>query len=141
MTLTTPQRTALAALADVIAPASGRMPAASSIGLVDPGGQVEQVLALRPDLAAALPPILAATGSDAAEALTRMPPVWRTTLLECIAGAYYLHPEVRRLIDYAGQEALSLGRGEIGAEDLLAEMMERPSRWRQPPGDRVDVEP
>lgn len=127
------QRAVLAALADAIAPAAGLMPAASSIGLAEPGGTIDRVLALRPDLAAALPAILAATDCDADGALDRLDPAQRAVLLECVAGAYYLHPEVRRLIGYAGQEALGLGRGEIGGEDLLAAMMQRPPRWRRPP--------
>lgn len=140
-TITPAQRASLRALADAIAPAFGRMPGASSIGLAEPEGQIDRVLALRPDLAAILPLILEATGSDAAKALPDLPPAWRAALLECIAGAYYLHPEVRRLIGYAGQEALSLGRGEIGAEDLLVEMMAAPARWRRPPPDPSEVQP
>lgn len=139
LSLTDPQRAALAVFADVIAPAAGRMPAASTLGLAERGGCIDEVLALRPDLATALRPILAATYSDAAGAISQLPPAWRAALLECVMGAYYLHPEVRRLIGYAGQQALGLGRGEIGAEDLLAEMMERPPRWRRAPEDGAEV--
>ena len=134
--LRVPQRARLAALADAIAPGTDAMPSATSVGLAEAGGLIDRVLALRPDLATRVMPILdAAMGEPSVpaflERLGHETPNDLLALMEVVAGAYYLAPEVQRRIGYSGQQALSLGRGEIGAEDLLAEMMQRPPRWRR----------
>lgn len=130
--LTPERRVVLTALADAIAPAAFGMPEASALGLTLTGGLVDRVLALRPDLAASLPSILDASGppTDPAAILGGIDHAWLAILMQVVAGAYYMHPVVRKRIGYTGQEALTLGRGEIGGEDLLAAMMERPPRWR-----------
>ncbi len=129
------QRRRMAELADTIAPGTALMPSASAIGLALEGSVIDRVLALRRDLAARVLPILdgsVATPDPATflDRLERETPGDFLVLMEVVSGAYYLAPEVRVAIGYFGQEALSLGRGEIGGEDLLAAMMQRPPRWR-----------
>jgi hypothetical protein len=104
------QRKRLVMLADLIAPRLEDMPSASDLGLVD--GGIKDVLSLRPDLADKLPDILSNCpdtpsnhyledlGTDQPEALE--------VLLHVIAGAYYMHPRVRKLIGYDGQKELSI---------------------------------
>ncbi len=123
------RRAALAAVADFLVPRTERMPGAGDLGLFAPGGLADRVLAYRPDLAVALDSLLDTPLPPPAG----MSPAALSILMQVVAGAYYLHPEVKRLIGYAGQEAQSLGRGGIGGEDLLARMMERPPRWRAVP--------
>jgi len=137
------ERAVLAALAEAIAPRTARMPSAGDIGLTAEGGPTDRVLRLRPDLAPALELVLArATESrlDPAAFLHRLretDPVGLLALMQVVAGAYYMQPAVMAAIGYSGQEAGSLGRGEIGGEDLLAAMMERPPRWRHAPASEA----
>lgn len=131
------QRAVLAALAEAIAPRSARMPSAGDLGLTGEGGPADRVLRLRPDLAPALELVLARAAEsrlDPAAFLHRLQETDAAGLLalmQVVAGAYYMQPAVMAAIGYPGQEAGSLGRGEIGGEDLLAAMMERPPRWRR----------
>ncbi len=129
-------RERLAALADLVAPAAHGMPAASEIDLCREGGPVDRVLALHPDLLAPLAEALEAAADGAA--LSRLEaerPAAYAALLETVAGAYYLDGTVRRRLGYRGQEALSLDKGRIGAEDALERMMARPPFWRPVPED------
>ena len=134
--LTVEHRAAMARLADVIAPATARMPSAGALGLAAEGGLIDRALQLRPDLAPTLQWVLEALAGefDPPAVLRRLQvenPATLLALLQVVAGAYYLHPEVKARIGYAGQEAQSLDRGRIGGEDSLAAMMERPPRWRR----------
>lgn len=128
--LTAAHRTELRKLADEIVPRNGRMPSASDLDLCKPEGLVDKVLRLRPDLALALDHLLASNGHVRLENASAAD---IDVLMQVVAGAYYMHPEVRRLIGYFGQEAQILPREGIGGEDLLAAMMERPPRWRRAP--------
>lgn len=133
--LTAARRAALAALCEVVAPRTARMPSAGDLGLAEPGGELDRVLALRPDLVAPLCRVL-----DLPEALADPHGLIQrlqdksgdafAAIMQAVAGAYYLHSRVRALIFYNGQEAQSLDRGAIGGEEFLAIMMERPARWR-----------
>ena len=130
--MTPEQRSTLARLADVLIPASGGMPTASAIDVA--GRQLDIVLHSRPDLAASLPLILDhAAGREPLEAigmLERERPDDLALLLQAVAGGYYMHDEVRRLLGYTGQEALTLSRGGFGGEDLLDPMLERRPTYR-----------
>ena len=135
-------RAALARIADVVAPRTTSMPSASDVGLAEDGGGLDAAMALRPDLARRLFDILdrSAGATDLGRFLDRLgreSPSDLEALVELVAGAYYLAPEVQARIGYAGQQALSLGRGEIGGEDLLEAMMARPPRWRPAPDGRA----
>jgi hypothetical protein len=134
--LNSAHRAALAALADVVAPRTSRMPSAADLRLAEPAGEVDRVLSLRPDLVAPLCQVLDLPDATAdplsvVQRLASANSAAFAALMQAVAGAYYLHPTVRTLIGYGGQEALSLDRGSIGGEDFLAVMMERPPRWRQ----------
>ena len=78
--MTPEQRAAFARLADELLPATGDLPAPSSLGISE--RWLDRAAATRPDLA-----------DDLARALALLAP-----------GAYYLHPRVRRLIGYPGQK-------------------------------------
>ncbi len=130
--MTPEQRKTLAGLANVLIPASGCMPAASAVDVA--GRQLDLVLRCRPDLATALPPILDhLAGREPLEAirmLERSRPDDLMLLLQAVADGYYMHDEVRRLVDYAGQEALTLSRGGFDGEDLIDPMLERGPTYR-----------
>ena len=128
-------RDALAEIADAVAPRAASMPSASDIGLAEPGGWLDKAMALRPDLAERVLRVADRRSGDAdperfLERLGEASPRDLAAIVEFVAGAYYMAPEVQAQIGYAGQQALSLGRGEIGGEDVLAAMMARPPRWR-----------
>lgn len=129
--LTPTERLDLAALADIVAPAVDGMPSAGEVALLAPGGPVDRVLAVRPQLLPRIRPALGVEPTDAGlDALAAMDPATFEALLELVVGAYTLAPAVRAKLGYRGQEALSLDRGRIGAEDELLLMMERPPFWR-----------
>lgn len=130
--MTPEQRKTLARLADVLIPASGHMPAASAVGVA--GNQLDLVLRSRPDLAEALPPILDhVAGREPLESiklLERRRPEDLLLLLQAVAGGYYMHDEIRRLLGYAGQEAFTLSRGSFDGADLIDPMLERRPTYR-----------
>jgi hypothetical protein len=134
-------RTTLAALADVLIPAADGMPAASEAGTA--GEWLDEVLGVRADLEAPLRAVLErARGVDPAaevERLERDEPEAFEALSTAVAAAYFLNPEVRRLIGYPGQE-----RRPIEPEDppdyeqdgLLASVVARGPIFRPTPESR-----
>lgn len=101
-------RARLAALADALAPADGRMPAASAVGVHTAG--LDRVLGVRPDLDAPLRRAVTTGPTEPpADTLARLrrddEPAWRA-LTTCVTGAYYMTPAVRRLLGYRGQEGV-----------------------------------
>lgn len=84
------QRAKLRALADTWIPAGPGMPAASVAGAAD--GELDRVLAARPDLAGPICQALAGEGAPSESALP--------ALRFAIAAAYYLAPSVRRALRY-----------------------------------------
>jgi hypothetical protein len=112
------QRETFKALADVLLPADGPMPAASA---ADPGGSwLDRVLAVRPDLLAPLTRVLSeAAGRDPGAEVRRLKradaPGFQALASAC-AGSYYLNPAARRLIGYPGQEPSLPDPGETDAE-------------------------
>jgi hypothetical protein len=99
-------RVRLAALADVLIPAAGEMPSASEIGIHE--AVLDAVLTSRPDLGEPLARVL---GSDFTEPADRMAELGVSdrrgyfAIVEAVCGGYYMHPAVRDLIGYPGQEA------------------------------------
>jgi hypothetical protein len=130
--MTPGQRRTLVALADVLIPARGDMPAASEVDIA--GRQLDLELRARPDFAEALPPILDELAgrdpADAIESLERERPGDLMLLLQAVAGGYYMHEEVRRALGYPGQEALTLSRGGFGGEDLIDPVLARGPIYR-----------
>lgn len=99
------ERMVLARLADVLVPRSGDMPSASEVALCD--APIDRALASRPDLLATVRVLVARARDRHAEDLVRElekdDPMVLQALLQLIAGAYYMLPEVRAILGYAGQ--------------------------------------
>src|SRR5881409_3466866 len=99
------ERAALAALADVLIPAGDGFPSASQAGVAGDG--LDQVLSVRPDLAAGLKQLLAvARGLSAAEFVAELQknnPTSFGILAELVPGAYFLNAQVRAKLHYHGQ--------------------------------------
>ena len=125
----------VAALAGELLPGNDRQPCAADADLT--GGPLDQVLSSRPDLETGLVSILERFRLSDVQA----PQVFIQTLkaselrllLTVMCGAYFLVDKVRRSVGYPGQEALTLGRGGFGAEELAMKQMELPKRYRNPP--------
>jgi hypothetical protein len=94
------------AIADILIPAAEGMPAASEVGVHE--GPLDQVLALRPDIAERLlRGLRAAAGRqprEAAEALNKGDAEALSAIGLAASAAYYMQPQVRKLIGYPGQE-------------------------------------
>jgi hypothetical protein len=104
-------RERLAQLADALIPAEDGMPSASEAGAT--GRWLEAVLRARPDLRAPVE--------------NREP----DALTSAIVAAYYLNPDVRHRIGYAGQLALPLGPPDH--EELLESVRARGPLYRPTP--------
>jgi len=132
--LTVAQRVVLTVLADRIVPAACGMPAASDLDLA--GKPLARALASRPDLAAAIQSIASHFDGDDPqsylECLESAAPARFEALLQAVLGAYYMDARVKALIGYDGQRALVLPRSGFGAEELVAEMLDRAPRYRDP---------
>jgi choline dehydrogenase-like flavoprotein len=103
--LTGEQHATLAALADVMIPASGQLPAWSE---ADPNGKwLDRALAARPDLVSRLARTLdTANGRDAEHEARRLhaeEPDAFGALAQIVQGAYYMNLKVRKRIRYPGQ--------------------------------------
>lgn len=117
MILSADERRRLDELADRLIPAGDGMPPGSV-------GWVEEVLAARPDLAAALREVLRGEG-----ALTSA----QTVLVgEVVAGAYFLNPRVKDLIGYHGRRALPIPSAP-DYEDLIGPVIARGPVYRAAP--------
>jgi hypothetical protein len=142
--MTAAQRARLRDLADLLIPAAHGMPAASEVGVAD--RQLDRVLAARPDLGRAL-----ARALDALPATTGLAPLMaelerleaddasaNEALLLTVVGAYYTHPEVRRLLRYDGQVPVEV-RPEIipnyVEEGLIDPVVDRGSIYRPIPDE------
>ena len=112
-TSTPEQRAAFARLADELLPATGDLPAPSTLAIEQKW--LDRALATRPDLEADLERALASGAT--ARALHDDDPTAFFALGLMATGAYYLHPRVRRLIGYPGQKPDPRGRRR---ERLLA---------------------
>ncbi len=133
-------RDRLASIADVLVPALGEMPAAGAVGIS--GDLLDKALRARPDLAGDCrravqncpePPSL-----DGLDQLAADDPEGFSALLVLVLGGYYMSTEVKKLLHYAGQEALRIDIGELPAyieEALLDEVIDRGPIYRQIPPD------
>ena len=133
-------RARLARIADVLVPAYGEMPAAGAVGIAD--DLLDKALRARPDLATdcrravrgcADPP-----GPEALEQLAADDPEGFSALMVLVLGGYYMSAEVRKLLHYAGQEALRIDIGELPTyieEGLLDEVTDRGPIYRTTPPD------
>lgn len=133
-------RTLYRALADVLMPAHGALPAASDAGVA--GAMLDRILEWRPDLAPDLLRGLHACRSlDAADALGKLESQDRAAfdaIRFAVLGAYYLDADVMRAIGYRGQESRAVPENEtpdyldVG---LLDAVIARGSIWRNTNSD------
>ena len=136
--MTPAQRATLSGLADALIPGSGRMPAASAVGVSE--RRLDRVLASRPDLAAPLSALLdAAAGCDPREEARRLrrdDEDGFTLLLSVVTAAYYGSPKVRRLLGYPGQRPHEVfpDQAEHDLRDgILEPVVARGPIWRPAP--------
>src|SRR5262245_21115460 len=105
MTFDERERALLGRLADVLIPAGEEFPSASGAGVA--GSGLDQVLAVRPDIAAGLKALWSAAQDRDPEGfvaqLQRHDPAAFGLLAELVPGAYFLNPEVRAKLGYHGQ--------------------------------------
>jgi hypothetical protein len=126
-------RQTLAALADVLIPASDGMPSASQAGAA--GALLDQVLRVRGDLEEPLAALsAAAAGRDPVAEVARLQaedPALFEALTTAIAGGYFMSDDVRERLGYPGQEALALEDDHDPA--LLQPVIDRGTIFRPTP--------
>ena len=135
-------RSALETIGDHLIPEAHGMPSAGSMGVGR--GQLDAVLASRPDLAPLLERALAAADLDDIDgfvaALEADDPEAHGAVTLAIVAGYYMHPKVHELIGYPGQvpkDVQRLSEREIyqeGLMDLAAKVIERGPIYRPTPG-------
>ena len=134
--LTDAERATLAAVADTLIPAAHGMPSAADV-LTDE--RLRFVLTARPDLLEAIRrAVHAGLGDDPQGRLDRLgrddPGALGALQLAIVAG-YYTDRQVRELIGYPGQEALTIRTWELPAyleEGLIDAVLARGPVWRDP---------
>lgn len=141
MTFDAHERSVLASLADALIPAGDGFPAASQAGVAAAG--LDQVLSFRPDLAEGLKGLLAAAKdrprAEFLAELQRDDPSGFGILAELVPGAYFLHPEVRARLGYAGQTPKPIDpRPDYLEEGLLQSVLDRGPIYRPTPHPRYD---
>ncbi len=123
MSFTEQERNRLAALADILIPATRDHLSASQADVA--GGGLDQVLATGPEVANGLREILAMTvQANAAAAVADLREkngIAFGILCEFAAGAYFLNPAVREAIGYAGQTARAIDPHTDYLDDGLLE--------------------
>lgn len=136
MTFAEDERAILASLADVLIPAGDGFPCASEAGVAREG--LDQVLAFRPDLGAALRNILAFARArnphDTIGELKKTEPALFAALAEFVPGAYFLNEQVRTRLNYHGQTARSIDhRPDYLDDGLLQSVIDRGPIYRPTP--------
>lgn len=131
------QRAVMAALADVLIPASDGMPSASAAAVAEEG--LNQVLAAVPSLESNLSDVLTkAKGREPAEFianLARTDPAAYGVLTEVVAAAYFMNPDVRKAVGYTGQGPSPLDpRVDYMEDGLLESVIKRGPIYRPTPG-------
>lgn len=133
-------RALLARLADCLIPAREGSLSASQAGVA--GQWLDKVLAACPDLAPGLETLLLkAHGRDPLETvaeLRRSDPAAFGILAEVAAGAYFLNPDVRQAIGYAGQTPRAIDpRPDYMEDGLLESVIRRGPIYRPTPGSKA----
>jgi hypothetical protein len=130
------QRAVLAGLADVLIPAGDGMPSASAAAVADEG--LNHVLTAVPSLEAGLADVLSkAKGHEPTEFianLARIDPAAYGVLTEVVTAAYFMNPNVRKAIGYAGQGPSPLDpRVDYMEDGLLESVIKRGPIYRPTP--------
>ena len=138
MTFDVTERALLACLADVFIPADEGFPSASEAGVANEG--LDQVLSVRPELAAALKKlVVSARGRHSAEFVAELEtkdPGSFGLLTELVAGAYFLNPQVRLKLGYQGQDPRPIDpHPDYLDEGLLQSVIDRGPIYRPTPED------
>lgn len=136
MSLSEDRRRVLAGLADALIAEGAGKPSATAAGAA--GELMDRCLEAVPSLQTPLAAVLdEAAGRDPgrfARRLAEERPDDFTVLSTAVVGAYYLSPQVRKLIGYPGQEAnpLSLAAAPEYLENgMLERVYERHPGWRE----------
>ena len=131
-------RAVLGAMADVLIPSGDGMPSASQAGVA--GRWLDEVLRVRPDFGPPLAAVIErARGSAAAAAVADLrgkDPAGFGVFAEVVAGAYFLNPEVRKAIGYAGQQKVPIVAEEppdYEQDGLIASVKARGPIYRPTP--------
>ncbi|MEJ8572140.1 hypothetical protein [Microbaculum marinum] len=132
-------REVFAAIADVLIPAAEGMPSATALGIE--GEPMDHVLALRPELANDLLRGLRAAagapdGAAAAERLNREDPAAMGAIGLVASAAYYMQPQVWKLLGYPGQTHRPVRPEEeddFRENDLLQPVIDRGPIYRPTP--------
>jgi hypothetical protein len=126
-------RETLAGLADVLIPAADGMPSASAAGAT--GALLDEVLRVRDDLREPLRALAdEARGADPGREVERLrtqAPERFEALTTAVAGGYFMSPEVRDRLGYAGQQVKPL-EDDFDAE-LLQPVIDRGTIFRPTP--------
>ncbi|MFT5116269.1 MAG: hypothetical protein ACI8P9_005635 [Parasphingorhabdus sp.] len=127
------QRQLFAELANVILPGGSGQPAARDIDIANQ--PLDSTLRSRPDLEpvliARLQNYYKAKSVGAEEYILSLEEAELRQLMLIVCATYYMNPIVKQSIGYNGQQAIPLGRGGFGAEELVMEMMEKPKIFRR----------
>ncbi len=138
MTLSEPERLLFKSLADFLIPASGKMPAASAVGVHE--ALLDQVLVARPDLLDDLKRGLAAcrTGAPSVtlNALMKADDAAFQAIGLAASGGYYMAAEVREKLGYPGQGEVPYDPHETPAyltNGMIERVVRRGSLYRPTP--------
>jgi hypothetical protein len=121
-------RQTLIALADLLIPGNERMPSARQAGVGEKW--IDRAMAARSDWASELVELLEdAHGKEYRIVLADLQAVRPASfmmLTEMVAGAYFMNPEVRKLIGYPGQQAVPIvEETEEGLQELMEPVVQR----------------
>ncbi len=130
------ERDVLAGLADVLIPAGDGMPSASQADVA--GEWLDAVLAARPDLTKGLRDVLSkAHDRDPFEVVANLRANDAdafSVLAEVVPSAYFMNPDVRRAIGYAGQGPRPIDpRPDYMEDSLLESVIRRGPIYRPTP--------
>jgi hypothetical protein len=130
------ERQLFAQLADVLIPAGEGLPCASEAGVAGDG--LDQVLAVRPDLAGGLKKLLALAKDHPPAEFVRFLKEKDAQafgiLAELVPGAYFLNREVRAKLSYNGQSGRTIDpRQDYLDEGLLQSVLDRGPVYRPTP--------
>jgi hypothetical protein len=133
--LTEDDRRRYGELADVLVPSAEGMPSASQAEVHT--HWVDEALRARPDLRVGLRQALDLTAGQPAEAAVEMLNAQHSPVFDALgtvtAGAYFLNPEIRRLIGYPGQVPQPIVDDVDTYVDLLEHVVDRGPIYRDVP--------
>lgn len=127
--LSSEQRAAFAAVADLLIPAYKKYPSATSVGVHEK--MLDDVLGFRPDLVEAflrgIAKIDTANLSASVNTLYKADPDAFNAISLAASGGYYMTPEVRQVLGYPGQESVPYDAHEV-PDFLMNHRLENVSR-------------